>query len=488
MEAVEKCTPTKTGGEKSSAPPKNTAKWIGGIGGVILAIVMLFAPLPLEPLGKITLALSAWFLVWLIFTPIDSGHTALIFMGVLLILGYESGTDFRMLTMAPGWFQICSFIIAAAMMRSGLARRIAYLIMYRLHANTLKRFMLVSVFVGLLLIFLIPSPVALMAVLMPLMVYVAEAWDLPARSKVKGMPPLALAAILLCILAGLAGYWIKTGFSQNMIALAIAQTDMTWGQWLTLAAPPVWLCAFLMVALMLAIWRPGRSGKIEAPIDVLKVKVDEIGKLTAAEVRVLIVMVIMLIFWITESMHGIAPGWIAIIGVCVLALPQLKIFKNFPDATGSVNWPLLFFETALLAMVTCFGMCGISEMFADWLSQIQPESIPGYYLLANIIGTFGTGIIGLNTVQGVFLPIFMQWGAELGLGAAQSFLSVWLPTSIGGFLLPTLVPSILFAWTFKYKGEAMFTFKDGIKVAGVVFVAWYIAAAICQFGYWWMVA
>jgi hypothetical protein len=66
------------------------------------------------------------------------------------------------------------------------------------------------------------------------------------------------------------------------------------------------------------------------------------------------------------------------------------------------------------------------------------------------------------------LPVFMSWAKDIGVGSSQSFLALWLPTAIGGNLLPSLLPAVLFAWTFKYKGEAMFNFKDGAVIAFVV--------------------
>jgi hypothetical protein len=75
--------------------------------------------------------------------------------------------------------------------------------MYRLGANTVPKFMAVSVVVVFLMILLVPSPTALIAITIPLVIFVAEAWDLPARSEIKkGVPALALVSFFLIILCG----------------------------------------------------------------------------------------------------------------------------------------------------------------------------------------------------------------------------------------------------------------------------------------------
>ena len=149
-----------------------------------------------------------------------------------------------------------------------------------------------------------------------------------------------------------------------------------------------------------------------------------------------------------------------------------------------MNWPLIFFQTALLAMVNVLAASGVNGMLGNWFAGVQPTSTGGYYILSALFGTFGTSVLGVNVIQGVFVPLFMQWGAALGIGQAQSLLALWLPAGLGGSLIPTLLPSVLFAWTFRYKGERMFTVKDGFIVALVLFVSYYIAAAICQVTYW----
>jgi hypothetical protein len=51
----------------------------GGILGIVVALLLYALLLPLEQQGKIMLALAAWLLNLLIFTPIESGHTSLYF-------------------------------------------------------------------------------------------------------------------------------------------------------------------------------------------------------------------------------------------------------------------------------------------------------------------------------------------------------------------------------------------------------------------------
>lgn len=458
-------------------------KLFGGVGGVLLAIILLFVPLGMERPAQIVFALSAWLLVWLITTPIESGYTSLIYIFAMILLGFPSPSLFTWFYIAPGWFQISAFVIAAAMMKCGMARRIAYLLMYRLGANTIPRFMFIMIIITFLLIIVIPSPTALVAIVFPLVIFVSEVWDLPARSQSKkGMSPVGLIAFFTVLLCGQCASWLKTGFGLNMLTLQLAGTDISWGEWLKLAGPLTWLSAGLACIIMILVFRP--SKKYVAPSSVMKNKVAELGPMSRQEKTVLGIMLVVLVFWATESSHGIAAGWISIAAFLALCIPQFKIFKSFDEAVKSVNWSVIIFIAGIQALGACLSSSGATEQIAAWFSVLKPDTVAGYYVTGSFFGTIVASILGTNVMQSVIIPIVSEWGTSLGLAASKSVLAVWLPTILGPNLLPTLLPSTLFAWTFTYKGERLFTMGDGMKVAVFSFIGYYLAAAAIQSTLW----
>lgn len=466
---------------KLSSIPKT--KLYGGILGIVLAIVIILLPLGLDMTARITLGLSAWLITWLIFTPIESGYSALIFLFAMLLLKFDSSSLFTWFYISPGWFQIASFVIAAAMIKSGLAKRLAYFIMWKLNANTVGKFLIVSVVVAFCMILLIPSPTAMVAILFPLTIYVAEAWNLPARSEIKkGVPAIALVSFFILILCGQAGSWIKTGFSLNLLTMRMAGVDIEWIEWLKLAAPIVWVCGILTAVLIKLVFKPSKD--IIAPKKVLKAKVDEFGSMTKKEKIVLAIMVVVLILWITESYHNISSGWIALGAILVLAIPQFKIFDSFDEAIRSINWTVIIFIAGIQAMGTCLNASGASQVIAKILDVFKPASATGYYAVSSFIGTFVTSIVGINFQQSVSIPIMMGWAQEVGLSASKGLLAAWLPSVIGGYLFCSLLPSTLFAWTFKYKDERLFTVGDGFKMSLVLFVVYFITATVIQLTLW----
>ena len=314
-------------------------KLFGRLAGIAAAFLIYLLPLDLEPMAKVTLALTAWLIIWLIARPIDSGYTGLIYIVLQLLLRFPPPAVFTWFTISAGWFQMASFVIAAVMVRSGIAKRMAYTLMYKLKANTVH-FMFASVIVVLLMIILIPSPTALIAIMIPLMVYVAEAWNLPARSEVKkGVAALALPTFFLIILAGNAGTWIRTGFSLNLVTMALSGVDIPWMEWFLHAAPIVWLFGFLTVILLVAVFRPAKD--IIAHQDTLRTKYEERVRLPKPKIRFAHYAggSDSLDYRITaRHIHRLGcPG-----SGCVFAVPQLRLFKNFDDVVATINWPIMF--------------------------------------------------------------------------------------------------------------------------------------------------
>jgi hypothetical protein len=86
--------------------------------------------------------------------------------------------------------------------------------------------------------------------------------------------------------------------------------------------PTVWVFGFVLVAFLLLLWRPSKN--IVAPMDFLKVKVDEMGALSASEKRVLSTMVIILVLWITESIHHISRAGYP----CLACVSWLSLSSN----------------------------------------------------------------------------------------------------------------------------------------------------------------
>ncbi len=98
----------------------------------------------------------------------------------------------------------------------------------------------------------------------------------------------------------------------------------------------------------------------------------------------LYVLVLMIIFFITESYTGISPSFIALAGGTLALLISMEDPK---EAFKSVEWPTLVFFISLFSLVGGLYEVGILSSFAEWLL-----SLSGSALILGVIILWVSGI------------------------------------------------------------------------------------------------
>src|SRR5438445_9153408 len=103
---------------------------IGMVLGPLLALVIWFAPLAIEPRAKHALAIVALMVIYWALEPIDHGLTALLGCYLFWALGVAKfETAFAGFTDNTPWFLFGAMLMGEAAARSGLASRIGYLVL-----------------------------------------------------------------------------------------------------------------------------------------------------------------------------------------------------------------------------------------------------------------------------------------------------------------------------------------------------------------------
>src|SRR5213082_354376 len=103
---------------------------VGSVLGPLAGLALWFAPIQLEPVAHQTVAIVAFMIVYWITEPIDHGITAMIgcfLFWALHIADFE--TAFAGFANSSPWFLFGAMLMGEAASRSGLARRIGFLIM-----------------------------------------------------------------------------------------------------------------------------------------------------------------------------------------------------------------------------------------------------------------------------------------------------------------------------------------------------------------------
>ena len=101
---------------------------------VLLAVGLAVVPLPgdLSPAGRKALIVTLFTVVWWIFGVVPPAYSTLLMLLGYILLGLATPeVVFHIWTMPLMWLIIGAFLIAAAVTKSGLAQRVAYIFMTR---------------------------------------------------------------------------------------------------------------------------------------------------------------------------------------------------------------------------------------------------------------------------------------------------------------------------------------------------------------------
>ena len=204
---------------------------IGAAVGPSLAVAIWFAPLGLEPLPQHALAIVAFMVVYWVAEPMDHGITGLagcFLFWALDIVDFE--VAFSGFADSTPWFLYGAMLIGEAAARSGVARRIGFLVI-RVIGTSYSRLLLSAILLALILNFLVPSGTAQIAILGPILAGIVAAFEVDRLSNIgRGLFVTLTCACGLfnkMILAGAASIFTR-GMVERLTGTAIFWTPFSW--------------------------------------------------------------------------------------------------------------------------------------------------------------------------------------------------------------------------------------------------------------------
>ncbi len=156
-----------------------------------------------------------------------------------------------------------ALFIAAAMMQTGLDKRIALFILSKIGTRT-DRILMGVIIVGFVLSFFIPSTTARVSCLVPIVMGIILALGIDKKSR--------FAAVLMIATAQADSVWnvgIKTASAQNMVAVGfiekILHKQISWGEWFIAAAPFAAIMSVILYFVLLKLMPPGNERDCRRP-------------------------------------------------------------------------------------------------------------------------------------------------------------------------------------------------------------------------------
>jgi anion transporter len=444
---------------------------------VMLGIMALPTPADLPVAGHRMLAILVFSVIVWMTDSISYPVSAAVIMALMAFtLGVSPdpakpaailGTS-RALTISLGGFSNTALalvggalFIAAAMMKTGLDKRIALVVLSKIGART-NRVLAGVIFVGFLLSFFVPSTTARVSCLVPIVMGIIVAFGVERKSKFAGVMMIATAQADSIWNVG-----IKTAAAQNMIAVGFIEKQLgvsiTWMDWFIAALP---FAVLMSVALYFVLMKvmPPEMDEIAGGDAVVAKALADLGPMKTDEKKMLFISFVLLFFWATEKIvHPFDTSSTTIAAIALMLLPGIGVM-SWKEAQPNIPWGTLI----LFGVGISLGSAILSTKAAAWVAKL-------------IVGTFGLqtlpALIILAILSGFLIVIHLGFASATALASAMIPIIISILQSVKtpginvvgmtmilqyvvsfGFILPVNAPQNMVAY-----GTETFEVRDFIK-------------------------
>jgi anion transporter len=410
---------------------------------LVVPVVLWFAPLGLEARPQGALAIGSFMILAWITQALDHALAGLIGCYLFWALGVSDfGTAFHGFANSTPWFLYGAILFGAMASKSGLARRLAYLVM-RGVGHTYPRLLLGLILSDFLLTIVVPSGIARVVIMAAVALGLIEAFGAgPGTNIGRGM------FIILTYTATIFDKMLIAGAASITARGLIEKTggvEVLWSQWALAFLPCDLITIFVAWRLTLRLYPP-ETAALPGGAAFLGEELRKMGPWTALEKRAAFLMLGAVVLWMTDFLHHVPSPMIGL-GVGLLAtLPRVGVLEV--DDVRRVNvLPVFFVATAIslgevLAATRVLGL--LTDVLFAWMEPLA-----------------GGGAWGIT--------LLLYWTAfvyHLFLGDEVSMLATSIPLLMEFARAHALDPLLVgMVWTFGAGGK-IFVYQSAVLVVG----------------------
>ncbi len=321
---------------------------------------------------------------------------------------------------------IASFILASALVASGLAKRIALLLVTK-WGNHITGIFWAFIALNLLLGAFISATSAKTAVLLPLFMVIAAMYGAVSGVSRNNVGRNLVLQNLLANNVSASAF--ITGSAANLLAAQLLEKaghKVMYSEWLMALLPlAIIQCGigwFTGTKLIFPISKTDAQPKVEGGMDRLRAELKALGRMNFREARAAVVFVAVLALWSTEPLHGIRAEVVAMCGAILVLLPPFSGLPRFGVMTwneADIPWHMLMFSWGAYVLggimeSTRIVDLAVEEMFGHLGITASTPKVAVFLVLACLF-TFTTLINESKTARTIILfPVMIATATKFG--------------------------------------------------------------------------
>ena len=405
------------------------------------ALTFRLLPLAIEPRAHTALAIGMFMICCWMTQVLDHGIAGILGCFLFWVFGTRFETAFSGFADSTPWFLFGAMCFGVMGSKSGLARRLAYVVMQRI-GHSYPRLLLGLIVSNFLLTMIVPSGIARVVIMAAIAMGLIEAFGVDSRSNIaRGM------FVILVYQATIFDKMLIAGASSITARGAIERfghVDVLWSRWFAAYVP----CDILV---MLIAWRlalllyPPETATLPDGAEFLRRQLKAMGPWSAMELKSLALMLVAIALWVTDFLHHIPAPMIGL-GIGLLSLmPRIGVLDA--EDARKVNYLPIFFVAAATSLsnvlVETKALDVVTAALFNWMKPHITGGVGSTMIL--YWSAFAYHIIIGNEIAmlSTSIPILMQYAREHAIN----------PLTLG------------MIWTFG-AGPKIFMYESAVLVVG----------------------
>lgn len=439
----------------------------------ILAFIY-FIPTPdgLSVEGKNSLGIFVVAIILWTTSAIPLSVTGLFVIALLPLLNVMSSKEaFYLFGNKAVFFILGAFILAAAMMKTGISKRIALLIVRKFDDTPAK--LLFSIMLSSTMLSFIMPEHAVAAMMFPVIAAIADSLDLePLNSDYGTLLFLSMAWGTI-----IGGVGTLLGGARNPLAIGLLEDNsgftISFFEWCIAIIPIVFVMlgvGFVVLNLFFKI----DVEDVKSARNVLTRHLDRMGKMSGDEKKAGMVMLVTVLVWI------ILGDTVGLSVIAILAAVSLFILDviNWDDVESNVNWGIILMYGGAIAMGSALESAGALEWIADILIKNVTFTPLLLLIIISLIAKFLTEGISNSAAVAILLPVGFSLGNVIGINPIAMTYIVAVPAGLA-FILPMGTPPNAIAYSSGY-----YEIKEILLPGLILNLASWIVFILMALTYW----
>lgn len=363
------------------------------------------------------------------------------------------------------WMFMGGMILSNVLMRTGLLKRIAYILIERA-GNTYNKLLLAIMLSGFIMNFLAPGE---SYIPMAMLTYgICIALNLGKSTTSAGIMLTGFFSSYM------PKYFIYSNEINNLQTLGstVTQTQLTFLQYFYHNIPSI-LWIFILVFVTAQITKPDH--KLNA-VHHAKQELTELGPMTKTEKKTAFVSALVFVYFLTSELHHLPLAWGFPLVALIFFLPGIKLGK--PEDLTSINFSMIVFIASCLSIGYVANYIGFGRLIADLiLPHLSASNVTLTLMIIWLICVVTNFALTPLAIWATYTVPFVQAAQMLGINALVIYYQMYQASCQVLFPYEWALPLFYFSF-------GLIRTKDYTKIFGTAMVLNFFYMLVVYIPYW----